>query len=182
MSSRIARLIESYQRHIALPWQPGLAGIQRVIFVVYDKTDELRIRYQVPELEIATKDAGHNWLPVDITGDFAIWMAKQEYREGYFETPEDLQDIIADFTGSVVAKLNNALASADDNTVVALQGVASLYGFSHTSEVISEIANSIPGRLLVFFPGEYHNNNYRLLDARPGWNYQAVPITSADTL
>jgi len=33
MSSRIARLMESYQRHIELPWQPGLAGVQKVIFV-----------------------------------------------------------------------------------------------------------------------------------------------------
>ena len=182
MSSRIARLIESYQRHISLPWQPGLAGIQRVIFVVYDKAEELRMRYQSEEFEIATKDAGHTWQLVDITDDFAQWMAAQEYREGFFESPDDLQDIIADFTASVVAKLNEALTKADENTVVALQGVASLYGFSHTSEVVNAVANNIPGRLLVFFPGEYHNNNYRLLDARPGWNYQAVPITAADTL
>lgn len=182
MSSRIARVIESYQRHISLPWQQGLAGVQRVIFIVYDKSDELRIRYQVPEFEIATKDAGHDWLSVDITDDFPLWMAKQEYRDGYFESPEDLQDIIADFTSSVVVKLNQTLAAADENTVVAIQGVAGLYGFSHTSEVISKIANNIPGRLLVFFPGEYQDNNYRLLDARPGWNYQAVPITAADML
>ena len=31
MSSRIARLIENYQRHIELPWQTGLAGVQKVI-------------------------------------------------------------------------------------------------------------------------------------------------------
>lgn len=182
MSSRIARLIESYQRHIELPWQPGLAGIQKVIFVVYEKSEELRIRYQVQEFEIATKSAGHEWLQVDITDDFAHWMTGQEYREGYFESPEDLQDILADFTATVVAKLKAVLAAADENTVVAIQGVASLYGFSHTSEVVNAIANTIPGRLLVFFPGEYHQNNYRLMDARPGWNYQAVPITAADTL
>lgn len=182
MSSRIARLIESYQRHIELPWQAGLAGIQRVIFVVYDKTDELRIRYQVQEFEIATKNAGHDWLLVDITDEFARWMAEQEYREGYFEFPDDLQDILADFTRTVVSKLNDTLSQADDDTVVAVHGVASLYGFSHTSEVVNAVANNIPGRLLVFFPGEYHQNNYRLLDARPGWNYQAVPITAADTI
>lgn len=182
MSSRIARLIESYQRHIELPWQAGLAGVQRVIFVVYDKTEELRLRYQIQEFEIATKSAGHNWLQVDITDDFAHWMAAQDYRDGYFEYPDDLQDILSDFTATVVKKLNDVLAQADDTTVVAVQGVASLYGFSHTSEVVNAVANNIPGRLLVFFPGEYHQNNYRLLDARPGWNYQAVPITAADTL
>ena len=30
--------------------------------------------------------------------------------------------------------------------------------------------------------GEYENNNYRLLDARPGWNYQAVPVTANQSL
>ena len=34
------------------------------------------------------------------------------------------------------------------------------------------------GRLLVFFPGSYENNNYRLLDGYDGWNYLAVPITA----
>ena len=182
MSSRIARLIESYQRHIELPWQTGLAGVQKVIFVVYDKTDELRIRYQVGEFENATLSAGHKWLLVDITDDFPQWMAGQEYREGFFEHPEDLHDILGEFTASVVAKIDEHLAQVDENTVVAVQGVAGLYGFTHTSEVVAAVANNIPGRLLVFFPGEYDQNNYRLLDARPGWNYQAVPITAGDAL
>jgi len=29
----------------------------------------------------------------------------------------------------------------------------------------------------VFFPGQLEQNNYRLLDARDGWNYMAVPIS-----
>ena len=33
-------------------------------------------------------------------------------------------------------------------------------------------------RLLVFFPGSYEDNNYRLLDGYDGWNYLAVPITA----
>ena len=40
-----------------------------------------------------------------------------------------------------------------------------------------EVIHDIQGRLLLFFPGEFDNNNYRLLDARDGWNYLAVPIT-----
>jgi hypothetical protein len=182
MSSRIARLIESYQHHIELPWQKGLAGVQKVIFTVYDKTDELKIRYQEGEFENATLSAGHKWLHVDITDDFPKWMAAQEYREGYFEYPEDLKDILSEFTASVVTKIDEVLQQADENTVVAVKGVAGLYGFSHTSEVVNAVANNIGGRLLVFFPGEYDQNNYRLLDARPGWNYQAVPITTGDTL
>jgi hypothetical protein len=40
------------------------------------------------------------------------------------------------------------------------------------------VADAVPGRLLVLFPGEYENNSYRLLDARDGWSYLAVPITA----
>ena len=182
MSSKVARLVQSYQSYIELPWEKGLAGVQKVIFVVHDKTDELRIRANVGEFDVATKAAGHMWQLIDITDAFPGWMAGQEYRESYFEFPADLQDSLSEFTESIVKTINAQLDQADDNTVVALQGVSGLYGFSHCSEVIARVANKVNGRLLVFFPGEYENNNYRLLDARPGWNYQAVPITSNDSL
>ena len=45
-------------------------------------------------------------------------------------------------------------------------------------EVVDDIAPLVTGRLLIFFPGAYENNNYRLLDAYDGWNYLAVPITA----
>ena len=66
---------------------------------------------------------------------------------------------------------------ADENSVVGCHGVASLYGFTQMSLVLREVEPDIRGRLVVFFPGEFDNNNYRLLDARDGWNYHAVPIT-----
>ena len=45
------------------------------------------------------------------------------------------------------------------------------------STLIQGLAQDIRGRLLVFYPGTYEHGNYRLLDARDGWNYLAVPIT-----
>jgi len=48
------------------------------------------------------------------------------------------------------------------------------------SGLIEAVSPSIRGRLLVFFPGERQGHNYRLLDARDGWNYLAVPIFSAE--
>ncbi len=65
----------------------------------------------------------------------------------------------------------------DENTVVAVYGAASLFGFTRVSLVLKEVVRDIRGRLVLFFPGEYEENNYRLLDARDGWNYLAVPIT-----
>ncbi len=68
----------------------------------------------------------------------------------------------------------------DSDTVVALVGVASLFGLVRASEVLDKVTQSIQGRLLVFFPGQHEGSNYRLLDARDGWNYLAVPITATE--
>ena len=61
---------------------------------------------------------------------------------------------------------------------MAIQGAGALYGFLKVREVVDDMAPLVAGRLLVFFPGTYENNNYRLLDAYDGWNYLAVPITA----
>jgi hypothetical protein len=182
MSSRLHRLLASYDKLISVPWQGGLAGIQKVMFAVYDKGDELKLRASITEFEISTQGAGHGWEQIDITDAFPSWMAEQEYREGYFEYPDDLDTALPEFVNQLVEGLTEKLKAFDENTVVALLGVGSLFGFAKSSEVIGKIAPHIQGRLLVFFPGEYENNNYRLLDARDGWNYQAVPITASDHL
>ncbi len=80
----------------------------------------------------------------------------------------------------ITEKIESELKDANDQTVIALTGVASLFGFIKVKDLVDQIAPLIPGRLVVFFPGSYENNNYRLLDGYDGWNYLAVPIT-ADT-
>jgi len=39
------------------------------------------------------------------------------------------------------------------------------------------LSGLVHGRLVVFFPGSFEDNNYRLLDGYDGWNYLATPIT-----
>ena len=56
--------------------------------------------------------------------------------------------------------------------------MASLYGFVHISEIIRALERHIKGRLVVFFPGARDGSNYRLLDARDGWNYLASGISA----
>jgi hypothetical protein len=107
-------------------------------------------------------------------------MAATEYRDSYFESPEDLElKLEDDFLEHVAAQVREVLTSAeaDENSVVGVYGIASLFGFVRVSELMKEIERDIRGRVVVFFPGEYENSNYRLLDARDGWNYLAVPIT-----
>ena len=179
MSSRLNRLLQNYQNHIDVPWQSGLAGVQKVIFAVYDKTDELKFRAHLTEFEIATSNAKHQWYEIDISNAFPEWMANLDYKEGYFESPEDIETTLDEFVDELVDKLRVQIETTDTNTVVAIIGVGTLFGFAKASDLVSKIAPFVPGRLLIFFPGEFENNNYRLLDARDGWNYQAVPITAS---
>ena len=69
MSNRLNRLIKSYASHISLPWMKGLADEQRVLFAVYHKEDELKLRARVEEFRLVTESAGHPWLELDITRD-----------------------------------------------------------------------------------------------------------------
>ncbi len=177
---RIEELAARYRNHVAAPWQRNLAGDQKAIFLVYPKADERRLRSRLTLFEMHTISAGHSWRMVDLTDCFAGWMAEADYRDAYFEDPGMLtMSLQRDFVQYAAARLVAALTSADvdDNTVVAVQGVASLFGFTRVSLVLKEVVQSVRGRLLVFFPGEFENANYRLLDARDGWSYLAVPIT-----
>lgn len=178
--SEVQSLINNYRQFVALPWQQNIAGAQKVWFAIYDPTQERRIRLRLDEFRIATVEAKHSWQLVDLTDSFARWMANHRYRKAYFESPEDLGLALNDYTDAVVKHLREALDGprVDENTVVAVLGVATLFGLTRASTVIEGVVSGIQGRLLVFFPGYHENNNYRLLDARDGWNYLAVPITA----
>ena len=180
---RIDTLAERYAKLIALPWRKDLAGSERVIFVVYDKAEERRLRARKRLFEMATVEAKHEWVECDLTSVFAHWLAGIEYRDSYFEAPEDLRLKLADdFPMHVAAQVRDKLTNdqAGEDTVVAIFGIASLFGLIRVSQLMKEIEADIRGRVVVFFPGEYENSNYRLLDARDGWNYRAVPISVHD--
>lgn len=178
--SKVARLLESYGRHITVPWQPDAAPAQRVIFCVYRQSDELRLRAKIVEFELATRDAGHGWAAFDLTDTFASWLAAEKYASRYFEKPELVASMLPNYLERIVEEFRIFLAGqrADENSVVALVGVASLFGLLKVKDVVDRLAPLVKGRLLVFFPGTYQDNNYRLLDAYDGWNYLAVPITA----
>jgi hypothetical protein len=179
--NRVEALVKAWASHVAIPWTRGLAGGEKVWFCVYDKADERRLRLHLPEFEGAAKKAGHGWASVDLTDTFAAWMAAEENRDAYFEDPESLgTDKLVDFHEYLVGLLTPTLAEAGENDVVALTGIAALFGFLRVSELVHALEPLIRGRLVVFFPGEYENGNYRFLDARDGWSYRAVPILPAE--
>jgi Domain of unknown function (DUF1788) len=184
--NRIELLKKNYQRFCENSWDRNVAGAQRVWLAVYDKEDERKLRLRLGLFEEATHHAGHKWMAIDLTDAFANWICAAEnasYTESYFESPESLDNaVLADMMQTVVSRIRSALAALPDpdNTVLALYGIASLFGFLKISEILPKVEGDVKGRLLVFFPGVYEQNNYRLLDARDGWNYLAFPITASD--
>lgn len=179
--SSLERLIDRYADHIATPWPEGRSGIERVIFIVYAPRDELRLRVYIDEFARRTREAGHGWLHLDLTHAFPRWMSDHRYREKYFRRPELMSGYtegrLTEFTSHLVESTSAFSRQATSNDVVALSGAGTLFGVSSVSELVERTAPAVAGRLVVFFPGEVDNHNYRLLDARDGWGYMAHPIT-----
>lgn len=180
MSSKIKRLIDNYSRHIQVPWRDDAAALQRVIFCVYNEAEELRIRARIDEFELATRESGHTWHLFDLTDTFADWLGSQRYAKSYFKKPELISTILPKYQEEIARRFETFVSQqrVDENAVVALKGVGSLFGLTKVKGIVDLLAPKVPGRLVVFFPGSYENNNYRLLDAYDGWGYLAVPITA----
>lgn len=177
--SRIEGLARNYRRHLDVPWQIPISGAQKVMLLVYRKEDERLLRARIGEFELLTRDAGYIWKEHDFTTAFSEWLASDEYRDAYFEEPDDLAlKTEGEFKTHIAESLMATLDEASEKTVVALTGVGSLYGFVHISELVREVETAIKGRLIVFFPGAKEGSSYRLLDARDGWNYMANSITA----
>lgn len=178
--SRIKRLTLSYSKYVAVPWRGDAAAAQRVIFCVYNETEELSLRAKVDEFEIATRATGRDWTLFDLTDTFPNWLASQRYAKSYFEKPHLLITLLPKYLTFIESEFAAFLQAqgANEQFVVALKGVGSLFGFLKVKEVVDKLAPMVQGRLLVFFPGSYEDNNYRLLDGYDGWNYLAVPITA----
>ncbi len=179
--SAIDRLIANYQRRVALPWPQNLAGKQRVWFAVYPPAEERRLRARLQYFEAATREARHGWHAVDLMRLLPEWLAQHEYRDTifaepqYFASSEGVEEL-------AIQRVRSACRAedADANGVVAILGLPSLFGFIRVSRLLDAVEADIHGRLLVFFPGEHQRNTYRFMDARDGFNYMAVPITSAE--
>jgi hypothetical protein len=177
--SKIKRLSHSYSNYISVPWRDAAAA-QRVVFCIYHESEELRLRAKIAEFEIVTRNANHNWACFDLTNTFANWLGNQRYAKSYFEKPNLLQPLLPKYLLYIESEFSAFLQNnaVDDNFVIALTGVGTLFGVLKVKEVIDKLAPEVKGRLLVFFPGSYENNNYRLLDGYDGWNYLAIPLTA----
>ncbi|MCK7579550.1 MAG: hypothetical protein MZV65_30130 [Chromatiales bacterium] len=132
------------------PGRTGLAAIQRVMFAVYDKSDELRLQANIEAFELATRQAGKPWLLLDVTDAFPDWMMAQDYRDAYFECPEDLAGYpageLTEFMADLIQRLKPRLLNeAGPETVVALFGVGALFGLARVSMLVDGLKDAVPG-------------------------------------
>ena len=180
--SAIDRLLANYSRQVRLPWSANMSGKQRVWFAVYPPAEERRVRAQLPKFETHTLEANHGWTTVDLTSLLPQWIAAHEYREAIFAEPEhfsansELEDLAVERVRQACSR-----EDVDADTVVTVEGLASLFDFMRVSSLVDSVEDSVRGRLLILFPGEYAGNVYRFMDARDGFNYMAVPITSTES-
>ena len=176
--TRLTKLLAAYEAQLGLTWDAGLHGAEKTWFVVYDPSDERRLRAMTGEFELATMRSGRKWKLFDTTNVFEKWLASSEYREDYFENPDFLEMQFSEFETQLHEQLKTACEQTDEQTVFAMVGIGSLFSFVRVSNVVSGLADSVKGRLLVFFPGSVEANTYRLLNARDGWTYRAVAISA----
>lgn len=178
--SRMSDLEDAYAGELGLLWRRGISGAERVWMLVYPPELERQVRARVPALEVRTQQAGRGWEVVDLSDVLGRWVAQHEYAEAFYEDPSDFTSSIVDmFADDVVSTVRDSLSAADDETVVALVGVASLFPFVRASALIQAVDDAVRGRLLVLFPGRHDpdSHSFRLLDARDGFNYRARVIT-----
>jgi len=176
--SKIYQLLEKFEGIINEPWPKGLSGQEKVWFLIFDPMDLRKMKLKLGEFEIAAKNANKEWHEISLKTKFSKWLANHEYREAFFEDPKYLADSLQyDFreyleeTILAELKINNK-----ENTLVVLKDVSSIFGVIRLSEIVNFLSNHINGRLMILFPGEFINNQYRLMDARDGWDYLARPI------
>lgn len=180
MQSKIDQLLSAFEKVVNEPWSTALSGQERIWFLVYDPTEQRKVDFRLGDFETSTLKAGKKWKIVSLKLCFPSWMAKHEYREDYFSNPEYIVDQLeAEFIPFAIQYLKDELnkIKQDHDTLIAIKDVSALFGFVRLSEVLKSCDKDFKGRMLIFFPGEFEHNQYRLLDARDGWDYLARPIT-----
>lgn len=176
----VEELLQAFRERLRVPWRRDEAAAGRVWILWYDKAHERRVRGRLGEFRIIAEQAGRGWHEFDVAPCFGQWVAQQKWFERAAKRPGTLSTVIPEFEEDLVNRVRQALAACGPDDLLVLTGVAALFGLTRASTLISRVAEAIPGRMMVTFPGTHQAGIYRLLDARDGWNYLAVPIPSAE--
>lgn len=169
-------ILTAYSKQVQLPWAADTPPAGRVWIVWYDKSLQRRFTGRLAEFEHATLKAGHGWKQLSLSKWFGAWIERHEFFDALVEQPAELRGLLPEIERSLIDELTQTLSSCTGNDVLAIDGCGALFGIVRVSSLISRVADFVPGRLLVGFPGKHSAGVYRLLDARDGWNYHAIPI------
>ncbi len=180
--STVEDLLGAFRERLRVPWREDEAPDGRVWMLWYAKEHERRIRGRLGEFRLAAAHAGKGWHELDLAPAFGEWVAQQRWFERAAKLPGTLSTVIGQFETANAQRVRDALDATGPNDILALTGVASLFGLTRAQDLIAKVANAIPGRLLVTFPGVHRDGIYRMLDARDGYNYLAVPIPSENVV
>ncbi len=175
-------ILSAYIRQIQLPWAEDTPSAARVWIVWYEKALQRRFTGRLGEFEHATLKAGYGWRHVNLSSWFGKWIARHEFFDALVNQPKELRGLLPDIEEALVATIKVELNACTSKDVLAVDGCGALFGVGRVSNLISRIADAIPGRLLIGFPGKHAGGVYRLLDARDGWNYHAIPIPPENAL
>jgi len=171
-------LVKAFRRQVQLPWRSDVPPSAKVWMLWYDRSLEPRVAGQWPVFEQETRRSAHGWNSVDAGSMFGAWLASHELREAVLQQPDELRSLLPEFEDYVVGQITTVLDASGADDLVAVRRCGALFGLASLSKVVSRIERSVSGRLMLSFAGRYEGTGYRLLDARPGWNYHAVPIPS----
>ncbi len=175
-------ILSAYHKQVQLPWAADTPPAGRIWIVWYDKSMQRRFTGRIGEFEHATLKAGYGWRYVSLAAWFGEWISQHEFFDALVEQPKELRGLLPEIEDEAVNVLRRALLDCSENDVLAVDGCGSLFGVARVSTLISRIADFVPGRLMIGFPGKHTAGVYRLLDARDGWNYHAIPIPPDNTL
>lgn len=174
----VGRLVEALRLQLKQPWSLDRSGGERVWFLVFDPEKLRMVMARKLDFQHCTQEAGRRWVEIDVSDEFGTWMANHQYAERYFARPSRARSIPEDFALALAERITTRITEleVDEQTLLVLTGTESLYGINKLSHIVRMVEDSVPGRMLVFFPGDYTSTHYRFLDARDGWNYLAVPL------
>lgn len=169
-------LLGQFRRQVSLPWSRDTARDYRVWIMHYDRGLERRIQGRLNEFETVAGQCGHGWASLDLASLVGPWFAAHDLFEGLAAQPDELPGLLPDFEAHVVATVRGRLRGLAEQDILVLCGAGALFGLLRVSSLTETVAPDIKGRLLLLFPGRHDDGVYRLLDARDGWSYRAIPI------
>ncbi len=169
-------LLGQFRRQSALPWVKDTAPDYRVWILHYDRALERRIQGRLHDFESIAHHHGHGWVSLSLPALVAPWFAAHELFDVLSDQPDELPGLLPDFEAHVVAAVRTKLQTTGERDILALSGAGALFGLMRASTLTERVAADIKGRLLLLFPGRHESGVYRLLDARDGWSYRAIPI------